>query len=148
MIEFTQATKEDVLGVYPQAAQCEAESLQYGREVFEKDLIALEDRAVAVRDGERCIGAYGIVEMWPGVARAWALFSESLLKEHATLLSLHVRRDLLRMDRYNRIEATTGKEHFAGCRFLRWLGFQREGLMRRYTPAGNDTYLYAKVRDV
>lgn len=149
MIEFVQATKADVLSVYPQSPQCAAAALSYGRDVFERDLIPLEDRAIAIRDGGRSVGVYGLVEMWPGVARVWALFSEALLKDHPRLLSLHVKRDFERAFQlgFHRIEATAGADHRAGCEFLSWLGFAREGLMRRYSLTGEDMVLYARVCD-
>ena len=148
-LQFVQATKEDILSIDPQLPQCASDTLNYGREAFERDLIPLEDRAIAIREDGHCVGAYGLIEMWPGVARIWALFSQSLLKEHAALLALHAKRDLKHGEQFgfHRLEATTGVDHATGIAFLEWLGFQQEGLMRRYTPSGEDTYLYARVRD-
>jgi len=150
MVEFTQATSEDVLGIYPQLPQSRPASLSYGREVFEKGLVPLEGRSIAIRECGRCIGAYGIIEMWPGVARAWALFSESVIKEHPSLLGFRVQKDLRRAEQlgFHRIEATTCVEHIEASVFLAWLGFAQEGLMRCYTPGRDHTYLYAKVKDV
>jgi len=149
MLEFVQATKEDVLGIEPQPAQGDAVALEFGREAFERDLIPLDGLAVAVHEDGECIGAYGLIEMWPGMARVWALFSESLISQHPVMLALHAKRDIRRAAKlgFHRIEATTGADHTAGTDFLKWLGFEREGLMRRYTPAGDDTYLYARVSD-
>lgn len=150
MIEFVQATKEDVLGIYPQLTQCDSTVLSYGKDVFERGLIPLEGRAIAIRDHARCVGAYGLVEMWPGVARVWSLFSEALLADHPRVLSLHAKRDLRLADQFglHRIEATCSAGHAAGSRFLEWLGFSQEGLMRRYSLNGEDVYLYARVQNV
>lgn len=150
MIKFAQATKEDVLSIHPQLQQNEPEALSYGQEVFKKDMVLLEDRAVAVFDEDQCVGAYGVIEMWAGVARVWALFSAELVAKYPTLLALHIKKDLQRAEwfGFHRIEATTGAEHKMGITFLEWLGFEQEGLMRKYTPARTDMYLYAKVRDV
>jgi len=148
-LEFVQATKEDVLSIEPQPPQGDTLMLEFGREVFERDLVPLPDRAIAIRDCGRCIGAYGLLEMWPGSARVWALFSEALIAQHPVLLGLHVKRDLERtwQDGFHRIEATCDVDYEAGVRFLERLGFEREGLMRRYSPGGQDNYLYARVRD-
>jgi len=150
MLEFVQATRDDVLSIYPQLPQGDPVELSCGRESFEKDLVPLDGTAVAIREGGRCIGAYGIVGMWPGVARVWALFSEGLLKDHPILLGVHIRRDLKRAEQFgfHRIEATASVAHISGAVFLAWLGFHQEGLMRRYTPSGTSMYLYAKVCDV
>lgn len=149
MLEFVQATKEDILSIEPQLPQCASDTLNYGREAFERDLIPLKDLAVAIREEDHCIGAYGLIEMWPGVARIWALFSETLLKGHPTSFALRAKRDLRRAERlgFHRLEATTGADHAMGIEFLERFGFTQEGLMRRYTPSGEDTYLYARVRN-
>lgn len=150
MIEFRQATKEDVLSIYPQLPQCGLKMVSYSKEAFVRDFVPLEGCAISVHDGDQCIGAYGIIEMWPGVARVWALFSQDLITNHPTLLSLHVIRDLERTDhfKFHRIEATAAADHKAAAVFLSWLGFARECLMRRYTVDGKDTYLYARVKNV
>jgi len=148
MIDFVQATKEDVLSIHPQLSQ--NDSLAYGRSVFEQGAVPLDGLAIAIRDGDRCIGAYGAIEMWPGVARVWALFSQELIREHPYVLGIHIRRDLggAAGSQFHRIEATCDAGHRMGSKFLEWLGFTREALMRRYTPTGADMYLYARVCDV
>ncbi len=148
MIEFTQATNEAILSILPQEQQCD--SLYYGKEVFEQGLVPLDGLSVAVHEQGQCIGAYGVIEMWPKVARVWALFSEELIVTHPAVLGRHICCDLERAIQlgFHRIEATTGVCHEAGMKFLDWLGFTQECRMRRYTPDGLDTYLYAKVRDV
>lgn len=146
---FRQATKEDVLSIYPQLLQSGAKMISHGKEAFVRDLVPLENCSIAVHDGDRCIGAYGIIEMWSGVARVWALFSEDLIANYPTLLSLHVIRDLERADqsKFHRIEATAAVDHEAAAVFLSWLGFVQECRMRRYTVDGKDTYLYARVKN-
>ncbi len=150
MIEFVQATKEDVLSIFPQLAQSNAKLVSYTKDAFARDEIPLEGRAIAVHDGDQCIGAYGVVEMWPGVARVWALFSDDLIADHPVLLSLHAKRDLQKADQFgfHRIEATAETDHESAADFLLWLGFNLECCMRRYTANGKDTYLYARVKNV
>ena len=148
-MEFVQATKEDVLSIYPQLSQRDSVALSYGKAVFAEDLIPLDGCAIAMHEGGRCIGAYGVIEMWPGVARAWSLFSEVLIEEHPRLLGLHAHKDLRKADGLGlrRIEATTDVNSEESWKFLEWLGFEREALMRKYGPSGEDMYLYARVRD-
>jgi hypothetical protein len=150
MIKFVQATKEDVLSIYPQLLQSDTKIISHSRDAFARNLIPLEGRAIAIHDGGQCVGAYGIIEMWPGVARIWALFSDDLLMKHPTLLSLHAKRDLKKADQFgfHRIEATAGTDHEDAAIFLTWLGFDLECRMRRYTANGEDTYLYARVKNV
>jgi hypothetical protein len=148
MIEFKQATREGVLSIFPQLQQ-NNEMAAIGRDAFARNLIPLDERAIAVYDGDQCIGAYGIVELWPGVARVWALFSDTLIENHPVLLGLHARRDIQKADQFgfHRIEATADAEHKNAAVFLKGLGFDLECCMRRYTTDGKDTYLYARVKD-
>ena len=74
-LEFVQATNEDVLSVSPQSAQDDSAALDYGRSVFDSGQIPLDGRAIAIRERGHCIGAYGLIDMRPGVARVWAIFS-------------------------------------------------------------------------
>lgn len=149
-LQFVQATREDILSIQPQASQDSPKALVYGKEAFARGMVPLEERAVAIREEDRCIGAYGLIELWPGVARVWALFSSELLDSIPTVLALHVKRDLKRAEELDlhRIEATVVASHQVGIGFLEWLGFEKEGLMRRYGPDGEDFILFAKVSDV
>jgi len=148
MIEFVQATEEQILSIDPQSSQSEIGGLELGREAIRAGLIPLEGRAIAIVDFDTCLGAYGYIEMWPGVARIWALFSETLLTHYWVSLSKNVRILVLEDSTYHRIEATCHHNDKSGAVFLEWLGFQQEGLMRKYGPTGENFYLYARVRDV
>ena len=45
-----------------------------------------------------------------------------------------------------RIEMSVLESFMAGKRWAKMLGFEQEGLMKSYDPAGRDHYLYARVR--
>lgn len=150
-LKFVQATNEDILSIQPQIQQADSTSLQLGREMLLQNLVPLTDQAIAVRSRGLCLGAYGWFFSCPGMARAWALFSDSLLKEHSRALARHVKRDLehwLTLYEWHRLEATVSVQHASGVAFLSWLGFQREGLMRCYGPAAEDSWLFARIHDV
>jgi RimJ/RimL family protein N-acetyltransferase len=148
MIEFEQATSEHVLSIKPQDSQSEIGGLELGRAAIQSGHIPLDGRAIAITDQGVCIGAYGYVEMWQGVARIWALFSDELLTHYAMALSKNVRSLLLEDVNFHRIEATCHHNDKKGALFLEWLGFEQEGLMKGYGPTGENFYLYARTRDV
>ncbi len=151
MIEFIQATPEDIALILPQEAQGDPLSVGLGQEAIASGQVPL-DMAVVARDEDCILGVAGVTEVWPGVARIWALLSQKIIDEHPRSMSRRVRRgiDQLWMSRkYHRIECTVLANHLKGVEFMEWLGFEREGTMRKYTPTGEDAYLYAKVeRDV
>lgn len=101
----------------------------------------------AATDG--CIvGCAGIMPLWPGVGHAWAVLSEVALA-HPVTLTRAVQRELARIERdhgLHRVQATVGETHVAGRRWLAWLGFEVEGLMRNYGPDGEgDYWLYGRA---
>lgn len=149
MLVFTQATNEDILRIPRQFLQDDPQAIEVGFDAFRRGVVPLDGLSRAVRDGEACLGAYGIIEMWPGVGRIWGFFSEPLVREHPHVLALHAKRDLqLAVDLgFDRVEASCHTQHPAAVRFLEWLGFEYEGLMRRYSPSGDDNYLYARIRN-
>ena len=97
----------------------------------------------AVVDGV-VIACAGLIPQWPGRAVAWALISGSAGSQ---FVGVHraVRR-ALDVHQFRRIETGVTSEFDAGHRWVRMLGFEREGRMRAYTPDGRDCDLYALVR--
>jgi RimJ/RimL family protein N-acetyltransferase len=44
-----------------------------------------------------------------------------------------------------RVQASVHAEDGQAVRFARWLGFENEGLMKKYGPDGSDYYRMARV---
>ncbi len=151
MIEFIQATPEDIMRIVPQEQQSEPMALGIGQEAVLAGHVTL-DKAVVARDEDVILGVGGVTDIWPGVGRIWGLFSQKLLDEHGPSLARRVQRGVSQLwmsRKYHRLECTVLVSHRDGIDFLVWLGFTCEGTMRKYTPTGEDAYLYAKVeRDV
>jgi len=150
-VAFVQATRDQILSIEPQPLQDDPKTMAYGSELFRAGGVQLAGRAVAVLDNGFCLGAYGWILFWPGVSRAWALFSQVLLDEYPTVLARHVLHDLEHGEqdlKLHRIEATVTDAHSKAVAFLEWLDFRCEGLMRHYGPDGQDYWLYARTHDV
>jgi hypothetical protein len=86
----------------------------------------------------------GIVLQWHNRAVAWALVSNSAGK-HFARIHKAVKR-FLDLSDVNRIEAFVDHDFEQGHRWIQMLGFEREGYMKQFTPAGKDAVLYARIK--
>ena len=95
-------------------------------------------------DGNKIIGCAGLVEQWDGRAVAWALLSKDAGKH---MLSI-VRKidEYLNLKNIRRVEASSICGFKPGARLLEMLGFEYEGIAKKYTPDGQDVLMYARVR--
>lgn len=104
---------------------------------------------------DRLIAVGGLIEHWPGLARAWIMFDESLpgrrINVHLTLLRDiralldHAQSPMPDGWGYRRIEATCDVSWAQAAHLLEVLGFQREATLRRYDPCGRTHHLYARI---
>lgn len=86
----------------------------------------------------------GLIDHWPGRRYAWAFLAKDLEQQ---MIPLH--RNVSRWLKYRgtgRIETAIDPSHSAAIRWAEMLGFEREGLMKRYAQDGRDCYLYARVQ--
>ena len=101
--------------------------------------------ACAWSNGSRVAG-WGLAPQWPGRAIAWAILTPMPLGE----LRAVTRLGRVFLDRqagaYPRIEASVRPDWEPGLHFLRLMGFQSEGLLRKYDPLGQDHLMYARIR--
>lgn len=102
--------------------------------------------ALSAWAGGRCLGAAGLINLWPGRALAWALLSKHV-GPYMLPITRHVR---FVTDTYpaRRIEMVVSHEFKQGHRWACALGFSLETQrgMRKYMPDGSDGDLYAKVK--
>lgn len=93
------------------------------------------------------VACAGIIKQREGVGLAWALYPLDIGKHH---IDPRITKDKLRelMEKHNlwRIEATVRVDFQAGQSYLRYMGFEREGYMRKNEPDKSDSILYAIVR--
>lgn len=102
-----------------------------------------------LKDGKP-IGIAGVYQRHHGCWAAWMIRSKSL--RGADMLPVHrfalrFLDDFLYDDAHRRVEITVLASFPAAIRWARMLGFEREGLMRCYDPAGQDHWLYSRVRN-
>lgn len=142
MFELVKLQPEHLFQFTPQPAQ--AAALGMLTPDFAQTLVAQTGVGWAgVLDG-RVIGCAGIAECWPGRAEAWTLLSEDAFD---VFRHIHrVVRRVLADCPWHRVEMKVDADHVAAIRWAEHLGFEREGLMRKYTADQRDVFLYARVR--
>jgi hypothetical protein len=99
--------------------------------------------AYSLVDDDAVFACAGIIPQWANRAIAWALVGQSAGRR---MVELHrAVKHSFEIHPFRRIETAVAAEFDEGHRWARLLGFHREGLMRAYTPEGDDCYLYARV---
>lgn len=84
----------------------------------------------------------GLFLQWEGRAIAWAFLAADAPMLAATREAARV----LDGCGFRRVECWVEVDFEAGHRWARMLGFEREGLMRSFSPDGRDHILYARIR--
>lgn len=98
---------------------------------------------------DQVIGVGGLVEIYPHLAEAWIVllrnqeysplaYTRKIIKMWNKILSDH--------PRFERIQATVNEDFEQGIRFLDYLGFENEGLMKKFGPDKSNFYRYAYIR--
>ena len=95
----------------------------------------------------RMIACVGIIKQREGIGLAWALYPPDIGSYH---IDPRIAKDKLKelMDKQDlwRVEATVRADFLAGQSYLRYMGFKREGLMKKNEPDKTDSFLYAITR--
>ena len=90
----------------------------------------------------------GLFPWWDGVGEVWMIPADDIQISSIMFIKAMGRLidNLIRDNNLWRIQATAevGEEHH--CRLLRVLGFEKEGLMRKFGPDKEDHFRYAKVK--
>ena len=99
------------------------------------------------REG-KIIWCGGIRIFWDGVGEAWCLVSEEGSHFPKLILSSTKKMlDFMQKDlKLHRVQATSRTDIPSFWKFLEHLGFEREGVLRKFGADGADSYLYARVR--
>ena len=109
--------------------------------------VIAEDSAYTMMEDGHLVGAAGIYRVWDGVGEAWLLPSERLLARPRKAVKA-VRQfldDIAERENFRRVQATTHADFHRGRRFLEWLGFEKEGLLRGYGPDVADHIMFARI---
>ncbi len=120
----------------------------YNMPDFQKALKDWENRnttGTIIHDG-RILAIFGFFELWPGVCEVFMLPSEYLAKYPAAFARC-VKRTIESgaFNSFHRVQlrAIDDKLH---NRFNTFLGFEKEGVLKKYDSQGNDFIMWARVK--
>lgn len=89
----------------------------------------------------------GVHNMWRGVGEAWLVISKfGFDKPHTIAKWTNIMFDVLQEEhKYSRVQAAVSMQDETALRFVKWMGFEEEGIMRKFGLDGSDYARYAKV---
>lgn len=142
-IELRPYKAEDGIELYERlGAKDNLSDIRRWAEDVESDIAAL----TVVYEG-RIVACAGITKILEGVGQAWAIFPPDVGKHHIDPRITKVKiRELMEEHNLRRVQATARTDYPAASSYLKYLGFEREGVMKSYEPDGADSYLYAITR--
>lgn len=108
-------------------------------------MLAAEGGFTALGEDGAVLAVAGVSARWQGVGMIWALISCEA-GPHMRSLVRAAKGYLENVGEWHRVEASVDVGFLAGDRLLTLLGFEREGLARRYRPDGGDCTIWAKIR--
>ena len=99
------------------------------------------------KDGE-ILAITGLVIIHPGMAEIWSFTGKAIDKYKILFAQASIMVVDFWIRKYNlhRLQANTHVEHATSIKWLEWLGFEREGLMRKFGASAENFYLYARIR--
>tara|TARA_R100000808_G_scaffold12567_1_gene31270 strand:- start:1954 stop:2400 length:447 start_codon:yes stop_codon:yes gene_type:complete len=108
-----------------------------------------KDRAFTLMDNGHLIVSGGIHPIWKGMGEAWLIPSDEIKNHKIRMIKIlrdHIDRITIEDD-LRRLQATVRADYEPALRFIEFLGFKKEGLLKAYSPAGVDHYMYARVKE-
>lgn len=103
-------------------------------------------RGLALVDKGEVYAATGLAPLWEGVAEAWFLPTRELKSKKIQAIRL-VKRELdaaIERLKLTRVQAVVRSDFADAHKLARFLGFESEGIMKKYGPDGLDYERYAK----
>jgi len=106
-----------------------------------------KDRAFTLVDNGHLVAAGGIIPIWEGMGEAWLIPSDVMPRYRLRVIKTLRRRidEIIDADNLRRLQATVRADYDVAVRFIEFLGFKREGLMKNYGPGGADHYMYSRI---
>ena len=103
---------------------------------------------ITLFDDKTILGFGGVHLLWRGVGESWIMLSTEGRKKPLTVAkyTFNLFDDIMARNSLERIQASVASDDPKAISFAKWLGFEVEGLMRKYGPDGNDYYRLARIR--
>ena len=107
--------------------------------------LAGKGRAFTLRNDGRPIAIMGVMEVHREAATAWAMIGRGCWGHMGDMT--RICREYLDDQPYRRIDMLVRASFAAGQRWARRLGFEREAVLRAWTPDGEDMMMFARIRE-
>jgi hypothetical protein len=95
------------------------------------------------------LAVFGFIPYWKGLAEFWSMFDDRIRRYPKGMTS--VAKQFLYIaevsEGLHRLQITVKSDDARAYRWAKALGFQEEGLMRKFLPDGSDSYMMARTRD-
>jgi len=115
------------------------------------ELTAPADSFTCLFEGE-IVAIGGVADLWQGVGEAWLMMTEQA-KKHGIygLIAFNTierkMNELIVKHKHWRTEANVRADFPEAIKFIEAVGFEREGVRRKYTPDKCDMILYSRITD-
>lgn len=98
--------------------------------------------AVSLCEYNRVLGCWGLLPLWSGCSEAWMLVSPEI--GFGSLSVVRSIQGILDVAVEHRIQTSVLASFDKGQKFIEFLGFQKEGLMKKYDARQRDHIRYAR----
>lgn len=142
MIKVTTALPCDVDGLELSEIFEHADALMYGK-------LAIMDGAPAfsIFDDDKLLGIVGGIYYFPGVAEVFALLSKDIKGSRGFHKAVKTLVDgAFEEFKVHRLQMVVRADFTMGKKWASSLGFEPEGLMKKYGPNGDDYVLFGRVK--
>ena len=98
-------------------------------------------------EDDKILACGGVHKMWEGVGEAWLIVGKEGYDKPRTVgkYTSYIFQHILEEHGLFRIQASVSAIDERANRYAQWLGFEKEGIMRKYAPDGSDYIRYARV---
>jgi len=95
----------------------------------------------------RVIACGGVHIMWNGVGEGWLVMSTKAYEMPITVARCTVKlfKTIMENNDLWRIQASVHSGDNQSLRYAEWMGFENEGIMKKFGPDGSDYYRFARV---
>lgn len=89
----------------------------------------------------------GVMPLWRGVGEGWVIASRRIFNfSLSAAKAIKKRADYICINNgIWRLQTAVRADYDVGLRFAKWLGLEKEGLMKKYGPDGSNYYRMARI---
>ena len=94
------------------------------------------------------VGCAGVTVLWKGVGEGWFRGSPLIYEHRSKVILASIEGfKMIRESGFHRIQSIIVADHHAAVRYAEKLGFEFEGVMRKYGPDKSDCLRYAYISE-